>query len=67
MDDESKKVSLDEFNRLLPLLECVNVCGKPLEVGQFVCDNALDASGLLTISGVDGKQTRIQVFYGREE
>ena len=66
MSSESKKVRLGEFNRLIPLLECVNVCGKPLEVGKFVCDNALDAAGLLTISEVDGTQTRIQVFYGRE-
>jgi hypothetical protein len=67
MDNESKQVRLGEFNRLLPLLECVNVCGKPLEVGHFVCGNALDACGMLTISEIDGTQTRIQIFYGKED
>ena len=61
------EVRLSEFNRLLPLLEHVDICGRPLDAGKFVSDTDLDASGVLTFSEADGTKSKINVFYGRED
>ena len=59
-------VRRSEFNRLLPMMESVEIDCKPSKEGQVVTEDDIDARGVLTINEVDGTTNRISIFYGRE-